>query len=134
VKLNAPFTQNGRVQVVLAGQPVAHGQVVGLEKGLYPMLVVVRLRTHWKSLNAGVDPAGDVEIAKAKQIAAENRWQKREAEQSSQQPPAKRPLIQHASEASQTLRKNSLWIIDRELADAWLKLHDVKGVAQRGRR
>jgi len=34
VKLNAPFTQNGRVQVVLAGACITHGQIVELSDWL----------------------------------------------------------------------------------------------------
>jgi len=65
LKVKAPFTQNGRVQVVLSGVPVAHGQIVELAKGVYPMLVVVRLKTKWATLRAGFEAATAEEVRSA---------------------------------------------------------------------
>ena len=39
------------------------------------------------------------------------------------------PLIQKAADADEAARKHRFWVIDRDLADAWLRLHDVKGLA-----
>jgi hypothetical protein len=129
LKVNAPFTQNGRVQVVLNGQPVAHEQVVQLDKGRYPLLVVVRLRTKWQSLRVSFETATAEEVQQAKR-AAEAIAQKAENEiATTTEGESSPPLIDKAADVEPTDRKDQFWIIDRELADAWLRLHDVKGTA-----
>lgn len=52
LQLDAPFTPNGRVQVLLNGQVLEHGQLVDVKPGLYPMMVVARLTTSWDALKA----------------------------------------------------------------------------------
>ena len=131
LKLKAPFTQNGRVQVVLSGVPIAHGQIIEVNKGLYTMLVVVRLRTKWQALHVSLEAATADEVALARKVAEELAKQRVETQQATD---AERkepiPLIQKAAEVDETDRKHRFWIIDRELADAWLRLHDVKGIAK----
>jgi len=132
VKINAPFTQNGRVQVVLSGVPVAHRQVVQLEKGLYPMLVVVRLRTRWATLMTGFEPAAAREVQEARQYTAELQRKAAEDQQASgrRSVPTDAPVIRKASEVPEAERRNMFWVADRELADAWFKLHAVHGQRQ----
>lgn len=72
LKLRAPFSKSGRVQVMLNGHPVANGQVIGVEPGLYPFLVCLRLPTNlWGSLEPWFEPATDADLAaSAKALAA----------------------------------------------------------------
>jgi hypothetical protein len=67
VKVNAGFTRFGYQQFVLAGHTLMHGQVVKLDKGLYPLLVIMRVKARWDTLTPGFDAAGekDVEASKA---------------------------------------------------------------------
>jgi hypothetical protein len=131
LKLKAPFTQNGRVQVVLGGEPIAHGQIVEVDKGLYPMLVVVRLRTKWQSLHVSFEEAPADEVAQARKLAAELARKKVESEETADtQAGDPIPLIQKVAEVDETDRNHRFWIIDRDLAEAWLRLHDVKGIAK----
>jgi hypothetical protein len=131
LKLKAPFTQNGRVQAVLSGAPVAHGQIVEVDKGLYPMLVVVRLRTKWQSLHVSFETAAADEVALAKKVAEELAKQGCESEPATEaEAKDPIPLVQKAAEVDTIDRKHRFWVIDRELADAWLRLHDVKGIAK----
>ncbi|MFM2055326.1 MAG: hypothetical protein RL456_3363, partial [Pseudomonadota bacterium] len=70
IKVRAPFSKAGRVQVVLAGQRVAHEQVVELERGRYPMLVALRLGAKWGSLEPWFDPVTDADIERSQQLLA----------------------------------------------------------------
>jgi len=125
VKLNAPFTQNGRVRVVLNDIPVSHKQVLELDAGLYPMLVVVRLRTKWSSLASGFEAATADEMNSAKQHAAELARKRAEGGKSSAQnrTPRDSPTIRKATDVKKSERKSMFWVADRELAEAWLQLH-----------
>lgn len=70
VKIRAPFSKSGRVQVVLNGMRVEHEQVVRLEKGLYPMLVALRLGVDWTSLEPWFEQATDEDARKYRQTIA----------------------------------------------------------------
>lgn len=127
LKLNAPYTQNGRVQVVLNGTPVDHQQIIELKKGLYPMLVVVRLRTKWSSLRTGFEAASIEEIREAKKYTAElaNRTDQAADDSVELKTPTDAPMIRKYSEVPEQDRADWFWLSDRELADAWLKLHTI---------
>jgi len=129
LKLNAPFTQNGRVQVVFGGAPVAHRQIVELDKGLYPMLVVVRLRTKWSTLNTSFQTATDEEVREARQVTAELAEKASQTEDSSGGPttPTDAPVIRKFTDVPEDERTNWFWVADRELAEAWFRLHAVHG-------
>jgi hypothetical protein len=73
VKLNAFATSSGRVQVALNGVRLAHDQVVKLEKGLYPMLLVLRLGTDWATVNAWFDEAAAEDVQRSAGAAAARR-------------------------------------------------------------
>jgi len=128
LRLNAPFTQNGRVQVILNGTPIAHGQILELEKGLYPMLVVVRLRTKWSSLRTSFEEATPEEIRAAKlhsQEVADREGQAKDVADGSTTP-QEAPVMRKFTNVPEADRANWFWVADRELAEAWLKLHQVK--------
>ena len=129
LRLNAPFTQNGRVQVVLGGVCVAHKQIVGLDKGLYPMLVVVRLRTKWSSLRTGFESATSEEVRSAKKYTAELAEKEKATEDAAGQgaTPTDATVIRVFADVPQEERANWFWVADREQAEAWFKLHAVHG-------
>jgi len=128
LKLNAPFTQNGRVQAVLNGVPVAHGQIVGLGKGLYPMLVVVRLRTKWASLRTGFEAATATETREARARTAELAKRAAQADAAAEPAtPTDAPVIGKWADVPAGERANWFWVADRELAEAWFRLHAVHG-------
>lgn len=57
VKVFAPFSPHGWQQFVLAGHNLAHGQVVELQPGLYPLLLVLRVQARWSHLKTRLDEA-----------------------------------------------------------------------------
>ncbi len=129
LKLNAPFTQNGRVRVVLNGVAVAHKQIVELHQGLYPMLVIVRLRTKWSTLNTGFQAATAEEVRAARTRTAETAKRAAEPEDGPGGPamPTDAPVIRKFADVPEAERANWFWIADRELAEAWFRLHAVHG-------
>jgi hypothetical protein len=63
VKVHAPFTRWGDTQMALAGHILAHGQVVKLDKGLYPMTIVFRIRPRWDWMDPKLLPATEADAA-----------------------------------------------------------------------
>jgi hypothetical protein len=130
VKLNAPYTPAGRVQVVLAGQPVRHKQVLSLDAGVYPLLVVARLGIKWNALGVAFEAPKDeaeVQAAREQQKEIDRRLvQQREmaARRAKQGPP---PLIFPYEVVPEARRDAMLWIADRKLAEAWANLHNRDG-------
>jgi len=70
LKVRAPFSRSGRVQVVLNGVRVAHEQVIRVEKGLCPMLVALRLAAKWRSLEPWFEEATREDIERSEAAAA----------------------------------------------------------------
>jgi hypothetical protein len=66
LKVQAPFSKSGRVQAVLNGVRVAHEQVIRVEKGLYPLLVALRLGADWQGLRVWFDEAGAADLERSK--------------------------------------------------------------------
>lgn len=128
VKLQAPYTQNGRVQVFLNGKPVKHEQVLELSEGRYPMLVAMRLRTTWQKLSVSFAEAGERDIERGKQLQTERDRLAADSDASGASAASleqrQMPILQKASEVDETDRSDSFWIIDRELAEHWRKLHE----------
>jgi hypothetical protein len=126
VTINVPFTASGRVQAVIAGVKVEHKQIVELDKGLYPLLIVARLQQEWASLTAGFLPATEQQIAEAKKRTEEL---KDVASPDGGELPVvkltRAEMIRKASEAPEAERRRMFWIADEEQAEAWLKLHTI---------
>jgi len=82
VKVNAPFSPNGWQQFVLGGHNLAHGQVVRLDKGLYPLLIVLRIGARWTYLTTRLDEAtaADVEHSKALLARLQRKYEHRLAD------------------------------------------------------
>ena len=123
-KLAAPFTAATRQQVVLNGVPVRNKQVLDLQPGRYPLLVVVRMAVKWGRIGPWLEDATDAEVAQAKamQAAADERAAE-EARLRAETPKAPPVVIRKATDVPEAERKKMFWIADKELADAWLKLH-----------
>ncbi len=129
VKLNAPFSVAGRLQVVINGVPIVHKQVVELQKGYYPMLVVLRLDgPNWGSLAPTLVKVSDEEITQAKALEA-IRQQRKADEAAMLAAPAKKAseLIFKATDVPKEKRSKMFWVADREQAEAWFNLHAVNG-------
>jgi len=128
VKLEAPYSVAGRLQVVLGGMPVEHKEVVALEKGLYPMLSVLRLDgPNWGGITPHFQIASPelVEQAKALQkdkdaLAAERARILKEGIKN------KTPVVRPYADVPEERRKHMFWVADEEQARAWFKLHTQK--------
>jgi len=70
VKVSAPFSPNGWQQFVLNGHNLAHGQVVRLDKGLYPLVIVLRIRARWTYLTTRLDEATAEDVEQSKALLA----------------------------------------------------------------
>ena len=66
VKVNLPFGRAGKPRMAIAGQPVEHGQLLELDKGLYPATVAVSIAAKWGSYAPTLDNATDEDVAAAK--------------------------------------------------------------------
>ena len=124
-KLRAPFTVAGRLQIVLGGVPVEHKQVVELQPGLYPMLLVLRLTgVKWNAVEPWFEDVGDEEVRQAKEYAVEKAKRQAELEKRrAQGPTAAAALIRKAADVPPEQRQRMFWLADRELAEAWFRLH-----------
>jgi hypothetical protein len=126
VKVNAGFTAATRIQMVINGVPVKHKQVLELQPGRYPLLVVLRMTANWDRIEPSLSDAPDAEVAQARamQVEAEKRAAE-EAKLRAANPPSPDTLIRKATDVPKEQRAKMFWIADRELADAWIKLHSV---------
>ncbi len=75
VKVHAPFTRWGGTQIVIAGHNLPHGRVVKLDKGLYPMLVVFRVRPRWDWMDPKLLPATEADAAGSAALLADLKTQ-----------------------------------------------------------
>ncbi|MGD0896186.1 MAG: hypothetical protein ABR915_00035 [Thermoguttaceae bacterium] len=129
VRLVAPFSVAGRLQVVLGGVPVEHRQIVELQKGLYPMLVVLRLSSvNWGAVSPLFEEATDKQVEQSKEYAVQRA--KRRAEEKRLLAEGLRnpiPLVRRAADVAPQERKKMFWVADREQAEAWFKLHAIHG-------
>ncbi len=125
VKLDAPYTQNGRVQVFLNGRPVMHEQILSLQEGHYPMLVVLQLRTMWGNLGVSFAEAGEQEIEQGKKLQAErDELAEQKLPRQADEQAEEAPILQRASEVEDKAeRADRFWIGSDELAEAWRKIH-----------
>lgn len=129
LKLHAPFSVAGRLQVVLNGVPVAHRQVVDLRQGLYPMLVVLRLAgPNWGAIEPSFATVTEAEVEDARAYAAE--LDARAAEQArllAEGRVTPLPPVRPAAAVPAAERRRMFWVADREQAAAWFRLHAVHG-------
>ena len=73
-KVANAFSNSGRVQMVLAGRRVADGQVVRLEKGLYPVLLLGRMMIAWGKFQPRLERADEKDLTASKALGeAEDR-------------------------------------------------------------
>lgn len=116
-----------RLQIVLNGRPVDHKQVVKLDKGLYPMLFVVRMKSvTWGHVEPSLDPVSDELVAEAKAMQESKAAKERAFRERFADGPRKPESFVHDfDDVPQGRRDDMFWLPDRDLAGAWLKLHDV---------
>jgi hypothetical protein len=125
VQVMQGYTAATRVQLVLNGVPVKHKQIVQLEPGLYPYMVVLRMGARWGRIEPGFGPASDEHVALAKRMQAEADAYAAEQARKEAAGEADPILIHKASTVPTEKRKHMLWVADREQAEAWFKVHAV---------
>ncbi|MEI8121321.1 MAG: hypothetical protein WCI20_04675 [bacterium] len=132
LRLKAPFSVIGRLQIVLNGVPVEHQSIVELREGMYPLLLVLRkkyvLGASWGSVSPYFEPVTGVEAQKAIEYTAEKA--RRDSEQTKILAEGIRnaiPPIRKAADVPREDRKTMFWVADREQAEAWFKLHAIHG-------
>lgn len=129
MKLKAPFSVAGRLQVVVNGEPVEHRQVVEFQKGLYPMLVALSLNgVSWGSIEPLFEETTEEEEKLARQAVVEKARRLVEQEKlCAAGPKPATALIRKAADVPVEDRKKMFWVADREQAEAWFNLHARKG-------
>lgn len=131
MKLVAPFTPGGRLQIVVNGYPVEHLQTVAFKKGLYPMLLVLSMKEYhgvsWSSVEPRFEQVTEAaQVAEAKTYEAGKAGQQAEAATRRAAIAGNSSLVLHpASEIKPEDRKTMLWVADKEQAEAWLKYHQI---------
>ena len=133
-RLVAPFTAATRQQIVLNGVPVFHKQVLELQPGRYPLLMVLRMTVKWGRVGPWLEDVTDADVALAQKLQAEVDKQAAElARIRAAGPTAPQTLIRKATNVPEAKRKKMFWLADRELAEAWLKLHAMHGPTLSGK-
>ena len=74
-KLVNAHSNSGRPQLVLNGHRLADGQVVRLEKGLYPVLILARLLVSWGRFQPRFEAAAETDLEPAKAL-----WEREDRE------------------------------------------------------
>jgi hypothetical protein len=128
IRVQAGYTAATRIQLVLNGVPVRHKQILELEPGLYPLLVVLRMTANWDRIEPSLADAAESDVALAKQIEAEIAAATAEQARMKKEgllTPEK--MIRPYQDVPGDQRRTMFWIADKEQADAWLKLHTKPG-------
>jgi hypothetical protein len=127
IRLMAPYTVAGRLQIALNGVPIDHKQVVELQKGLYPMLAVLRLDgPNWAAIDPHFTSVTPELVARAK--GAQEEKERLAAEQARILAEGIRNEVlpvRPVADVPEAERSNWLWVADREQAVAWFKLHAI---------
>jgi hypothetical protein len=124
-KVKCGHTVAVRSRMILNGVPVDNNQVVQLEKGLYPMLIAVRMDAIlWGHFEPALTVATDADIAGAKESEAGRQKTLAEFRErlAAKRPPAS--YIHKFGDVPEAERTRMFWIADEEQAAAWVKLHD----------
>ena len=125
VKVQAYHSQAVRLQMVLNGRPVDNNEVVELQPGLYPMLFALRMKSvTWNEVEPALVAASDEEVAAAR--ASQEAKARKEAEfeaRFADGPADPWSYIRPAAEVEESRRRHMLWLPDREMAEAWIRLH-----------
>jgi len=126
-QVGAGFTAATRVQLILNGELLKHKQVVELAPGKYPLLFVLRMEANWGEVMPGFSLATPENIELAKKQQAETDAAVAERARLKAEGKLKDiVVVRPAAEVPAEERKRMFWMPDKELADAWLKLHTVK--------
>jgi len=123
VIVNAGYTAATRIQLVLNGVPVRHKQVLELQPGKYPLLIVLRMAANWGQIEPNLGPVPEQHVALARKLQADaDAFAAEQAKLKASGAP-KKVLIRKASEVTKAERMRMFWIPDKELAEAWVRLH-----------
>ncbi|MEI7767627.1 MAG: hypothetical protein WCJ97_09355 [Phycisphaerae bacterium] len=123
-RVSAGFTAATRVQLVLNGQPIRDRQIIELEPGKYPLLFVLRLGASWARVAPYLEEATPDQIALAQKMQADaDAFAAEQARLKAAGLGKKIEVIRKYSDVPVEQRKKMFWVADKELADAWLKLH-----------
>jgi hypothetical protein len=106
---------------------VRHQQVLALEAGRYPLLVVIRMTVKWGRIGPWLEDVTAEEVALAKKVQAEADREAAERARLAAEGGSKRVLIRKAADVPEAERRRMFWVADREQAEAWLRLHNVHG-------
>jgi len=128
MKLVAPYSVAGRLQIALNGKPVEHKQVVEFQKGRYAMLAALRLDgPNWGSIEPYFAEITDKELALAKKMQAEaDALAAEQARILKEGIKNTTPVVRPVVDVPEAERKNYFWVADEEQARAWFKLHTAK--------
>lgn len=122
VRVQTGYTAATRIQMVINGQPVKHNQVLELAPGRYPMLILLRMSANWGRIEPALGNVSEEQIAQAVELQQE--IELRAAEQAAGTPPP--PVIHPASSVRPEDRARMFWVPDREMAEAWFDLHNIR--------
>lgn len=123
LRVQAGFTAATRVQLVINGIPVRHKQVLEFQPGKYPMLMVLRMTANWGRIEPSLGDVTEADIKLAREMQAEADASAAELAKKKAQGQPPRVLIRKASEVSKAERAKMFWVADKDMVDAWLKLH-----------
>ncbi len=123
VIVNAGYTAATRIQLVINGMPVRHKQVLELQPGKYPMLLVLRMGANWGQIEPNLGSVTDENVALAKKLQADADAFAVELAKLNASGAPKKVLIRKASDVTKEERVRMFWLADKDLADAWVKLH-----------
>jgi len=126
VRLKAYTSTKGRLQIAINGQHVDDGQIIEFSEGRYPVIFAMRLQHFWESVRFWFVPASDenVQEAKARAAALANA---RRAGRASLDAPARPPasFVHSYASVKAADRPHMFWLPDKDVANAWLKLHQL---------
>ena len=126
VRLKAYTSTKGRLQIAINGQHVDDGQIIQFSKGRYPVIFAMRLQHFWESVRFWFVAASDADVAKAK-ARATALAAARKARRASLDAPARPPasFVHSYGSVKAADRPHMFWLPDKQVADAWLKLHQL---------
>jgi hypothetical protein len=111
LKVHAPFTRWGGTQMIVNGHILAHGQVVKMDKGLYPLTVVFRIRPRWDWMDPKLLPATEADVAGSAALLADLRAQYEASLRDWEHDVAEWRLNQGASQEFQKAFELTRWVM-----------------------
>ncbi len=120
VIVNAGYTAATRIQLVLNGRPVRHQQVLELEPGQYPLLLVLRMAANWGRIEPNLGPVSLENVGLAKEVQAEADAHAAEVARLKDAP--RKQIIRKVADLPADRSRDMFWL-PPALAEAWTELH-----------